>query len=47
MPPALTKQQAADAVAKARDERETIRANLFDLDGSFGKRLLAGAELSG
>jgi hypothetical protein len=43
----FTRQQAADAVAAARAERDTIRANLFDLDGSFGKRLLAGAALTG
>lgn len=43
----LTKKQAADAVAAARDEREIIRANLLDLDGSFGRRLLAGATLTG
>lgn len=42
-----TKQQAADAVAVARDEREIIQANLLDLDGSFGRRLLAGATLTG
>lgn len=47
MPPTFTRQQAADALAKARGERDTIGANLFELDGSFGKRLLAGAELSG
>ena len=41
----LTKKQAADAVAAARDEREIIQANLLDLDGSFGRRLLAGATL--
>jgi hypothetical protein len=43
----LTKKQAADAVAAARDEREIIQANLLDLDGSFGRRLLAGATLTG
>jgi hypothetical protein len=43
----FTKQQAADAVAAARDERDNIQANLLDLDGSFGKRLLAGATLTG
>ena len=43
----FTKQQAADAVAAARDERDSIQANLLDLDGSFGKRLLAGATLTG
>jgi hypothetical protein len=47
MSPAFTRQQAADAVTKARGERDTIRANLFDLDGSFGKRPLAGAALTG
>jgi hypothetical protein len=43
----LTKAQAADAVAAARNERDSIQANLLDLDGSFGKRLLAGATLTG
>ena len=43
----FTKQQAADAVAAAQDERDSIQANLLDLDGSFGKRLLAGATLTG
>jgi hypothetical protein len=43
----LTKKQAAGAVAAARDEREIIQANLLDLDGSFGRRLLAGATLTG
>ena len=43
----LTKKQAADAVAAARDEREIMQANLLDVDGSFGRRLLAGATLTG
>jgi hypothetical protein len=43
----FSREQAADAVAAARDERDTIQANLLDLDGSFGKRLLAGATLTG
>jgi hypothetical protein len=43
----FTKQQAADAVTAARNERDSIQANLLDLDGSFGKRLLAGATLTG
>jgi hypothetical protein len=47
MTPTFSKQQAADAVAAARGEREIIQANLLELDASFGKRLLAGAELSG
>ncbi len=43
----LTREQAAAAVAAAVAERDTIQANLLDLDGSFGKRLLAGASLTG
>jgi hypothetical protein len=43
----LTRDQAAAAVAAAVAERDTIQANLLDLDGSFGKRLLAGATLTG
>jgi hypothetical protein len=43
----LTRDQAAAAVATAVAERDTIQANLLDLDGSFGKRLLAGAKLAG
>jgi hypothetical protein len=43
----LTREQAAAAVAAAVSERDTIQANLLDLDGSFGKRLLAGAKLAG
>ena len=43
----LTREQAAAAVAAAVAERDTIQANLLDLDGSFGKRLLAGAKLTG
>jgi hypothetical protein len=43
----LTRDQAAAAVAAAVAERDTIQANLLDLDGSFGKRLLAGARLTG
>src|SRR5215471_2075566 len=43
----LTKKQAADAVAAAHDERDIIQANLLDLDGSFGRQLLAGATLTG
>jgi hypothetical protein len=39
----LTRQQAAVAAKEAGDERDTMQANLLDLDGSFGKRLLAGA----
>ena len=43
----MNRQQAVDAAAKAGAERDTIQANLLDLDGSFGKRLLAGAQLTG
>ncbi len=43
----LTRDGAAAAVAAAVAERDTIQANLLDLDGSFGKRLLAGAKLTG
>jgi hypothetical protein len=43
----MTRDQAAAAVAAAVAERDTIQANLLELDGSFGKRLLAGAKLSG
>jgi hypothetical protein len=41
------KEQAAASVTAAVAERDTIQANLLDLDGSFGRRLLAGATLSG
>jgi hypothetical protein len=43
----LTRDQATTAVAAAVAERDTIQANLMDLDASFGKRLLAGAKLAG
>lgn len=43
----LTKEQAAAAVRAAVGERDAIQANLLELDGSFGKRLLAGAALTG
>src|SRR5215471_18234572 len=44
---AMTREQAAAAVAEATAERDSIQANLLDLDGSFGKRMLAGATLTG
>jgi len=47
MPVTLTRDQAQAVVAAAAAERDTIQANLLDLDGSFGKRLLAGATLTG
>jgi len=42
-----TRQQATEAAAAAAAERDTIQANLLDLDGSFGKQLLAGTQLTG
>ena len=44
---ALTRDQAESAVAAAAAQRDTIQANLLDLEASFGKRLLAGASLDG
>jgi hypothetical protein len=46
-PAEIAREQAAAVVAAAVSERDTIQANLLDLDGSFGKRLLAGAKLAG
>jgi hypothetical protein len=46
-PAEIAREQAAAVVAAAVAERDTIQANLLDLDGSFGKRLLAGAKLAG
>lgn len=43
----LTRDQALAAAKAAATERDTIQANLLDLDNSFGKRLLAGATLTG
>jgi hypothetical protein len=43
----MTKEQAAAAAQAALSERDAIQANLLELDGSFGKRLLAGAALTG
>jgi hypothetical protein len=43
----MTREQAAAAVVAAKAERDSIQPNLLDLDGSFGKRLLAGAALAG
>jgi hypothetical protein len=45
--PMLTRDQAAAAVKAAVDERDAIQANLLELDSSFGRQLLAGAELTG
>lgn len=44
---ALTKDRAPAVVQAAVAERDAIQANLLELDGSFGKRLLEGATLSG
>jgi hypothetical protein len=46
-PLTLTRDQAQALAAAGTAERDTIQANLLDLDGSFGKRMLAGATLSG
>src|SRR6266566_8407580 len=43
----LGRDQAVTAVGAAVAERDTIQANLLELDNSFGKRLLAGATLTG
>jgi hypothetical protein len=45
--PPLTKERAPAVVQAAVAERDAIQANLLELDGSFGKRLLEGAALSG
>jgi hypothetical protein len=45
--PMLTSEQAAASVKAAVGERDAIQANLLELDGSFGKQLLAGAALTG
>jgi len=45
--PTMTRDQAAAAAAAAVAERDAIQANLLELDSSFGKQLLAGAELTG
>jgi hypothetical protein len=44
---ALTRERAPAAVQAAVAERDAIQANLLELDGSFGKRLLEGASLTG
>jgi hypothetical protein len=43
----LTPAQATAALGERSAERDLIQANLLDLDNSFGKRLLAGAQLTG
>ncbi|HET9894296.1 MAG TPA: hypothetical protein VFQ44_05135 [Streptosporangiaceae bacterium] len=43
----LTREQADAAARAAASERDTIQSNLLELDASFGKRLLAGAQLTG
>jgi len=42
-----SREQAAALVESAVRERDTIQANLLELDASFGRRLLAGATLTG
>jgi hypothetical protein len=44
--PALTKERAPAVVQAAVAERDAIQANLLELDGSFGKRMLEGAVLT-
>lgn len=43
----MTREQAAAAVTAQTEQRDGIQANLLELDGSFGKRLLEGASLAG
>jgi hypothetical protein len=43
----LAQAEAAALVAERMAERDRIQANLFELDASFGKRLLSGASLAG
>jgi hypothetical protein len=43
----MTRDQVAAALTAAITERHSIQANLLELEGSFGKRLLAGAALTG
>ena len=43
----MTREQAAAAVTAATAERDSIQTNLLELDGSFGKQMLAGAVLTG
>ncbi len=43
----MNRDQAGTAVKAAVAERDAIQANLLELDSSFGKQLLAGAELTG
>jgi hypothetical protein len=45
--PMMTRDQAGAAVKAAVAERDVIQANLLELDSSFGRQLLAGAELTG
>jgi len=47
MTTSITREQATASVTAAVAERDTIQSNLLDLDGSFGKRLLTGAKLTG
>ena len=46
-PVPMTREQAAAAVAAATAERDGTQENLYDLDGRFGRKRLAGASLVG
>jgi len=46
MPALLTQAEARASVAERIAQRDQIQANLFELDASFGKRLLSGARLA-
>ena len=43
----MTPEEASAALTDRLAERDRIQANLMDIDSSFGKRLLAGATLTG
>ncbi|WP_034483508.1 hypothetical protein [Actinomadura oligospora] len=43
----MTREEADEALARLRDERDRISAGLLDLDGHPGRRMLDGAAMSG
>jgi hypothetical protein len=45
--PVITEEAAAERVAAVLAERDAVQANLLELDGSFAKRVLEGATLTG
>jgi hypothetical protein len=47
MATALTRAEAVEVQEQRAAERDQIQANLLELDGSFGKRLLEGGSLAG